>query len=109
MIWRLIRISSQYQSRYLTPSLTWLRHSSSGLRASNPSIANVLALPSSTKEGLHHEITAIGSVRTVRKQKHRAFVEIGDGSTVHTLQAILEPSQAEGYALDSHARFFPSD
>ena len=87
----------------------WSRHASSGLRASNPSIADMLALPPSTKENSHQQVTAVGSVRTVRKQKNRAFVEIGDGSTIHTLQAILEPSQAEGYALNYLAQSFVFD
>lgn len=87
----------------------WLRQSSSALRASNRNIARVLALTPSATDNLHHQVTAIGSVRTVRKQKHRAFVEIGDGSTVHTLQAILEPPQAEGYALHHRAHSFTFD
>ena len=38
----------------------------------------------------------IGTVRTIRNQKRRSFVEIGDGSTSRSLQALLEPHQAEG-------------
>lgn len=38
----------------------------------------------------------IGTVRTIRNQKRRSFVEIGDGSTSRSLQALLEPHQAKG-------------
>ena len=67
---------------------------------SNPSIATLLATP---PRGDAHTITAVGSVRTIRNQKQRSFVELGDGSTVHSLQALLEPAQAEG-SVDSMAR-----
>ena len=105
MIWRSIRLLS-HLSGCTIPSRMWLRHSSSALRASNRSIATVLAIAPSAAD---NQVTAFGSVRTVRKQKHRAFVEVGDGSTVHTLQAILEPPQAEGYVLLHHAHSFASD
>lgn len=83
----------------------WLRHSSSALRVSNRSIADLLAIAPSIAD---NQVTAFGSVRTVRKQKHHAFVEVGDGSTIHTLQAILEPPQAEGYVLLHHTRSLTS-
>lgn len=38
----------------------------------------------------------VGFVRTIRNQKLRSFVEVGDGSTVYPLQAVLEPLQAKG-------------
>lgn len=41
-------------------------------------------------------IEVVGAVRTIRKQKHHAFLEVGDGSSVHSLQAVLKPDQAEG-------------
>lgn len=44
-----------------------------------------------------------GSVRTIRNQKHRSFLELGDGSTTQTLQALLEPTQADGYVLTSQS------
>lgn len=59
----------------------------------HPSIATILATPPTA----HGEIiTAVGSVRTIRNQKQRSFVEIGDGSTVHPVQALLRPAQAQG-------------
>ena len=62
----------------------------------SPSIATILASP---PKGDAETITAVGSVRTVRNQKQRSFVEIGDGSTVHSLQALLQPAQAERYVF----------
>jgi asparaginyl-tRNA synthetase len=38
-----------------------------------------------------------GFVRSVRKQKHFAFAEITDGSTIQSLQAVLTPDQASRY------------
>jgi len=32
----------------------------------------------------------------VRKQKRVAFAAVGDGSSLHTIQAVLTPEQAEG-------------
>ncbi|KAI4204707.1 MAG: hypothetical protein LQ350_001022 [Teloschistes chrysophthalmus] len=60
-----------------------------------PNISSALALRT------HHDeqntaIEVAGSVRTVRKQKSRAFLSIGDGSTVDVLQAVLHPDQAQG-------------
>ncbi|KAJ5094441.1 hypothetical protein N7456_010302 [Penicillium angulare] len=40
------------------------------------------------------EVKVNGFIRSVRKQKHRAFAEISDGSTIEPLQAILNPEQA---------------
>ncbi|PWO25984.1 AsnS, Aspartyl asparaginyl-tRNA synthetase, partial [Pyrenophora tritici-repentis] len=55
-------------------------------------------LPSSSpKSPLDGEtLTINGYVRTVRKQKRIAFAAIGDGSTLQTVQAVLDPSLAEG-------------
>ncbi|KAI4086553.1 MAG: hypothetical protein LQ344_007456 [Seirophora lacunosa] len=41
-------------------------------------------------------IQVSGSVRTIRKQKRHAFLEIGDGSTIHSLQVVLSPDQVQG-------------
>ena len=68
------------------------RRLSSKISAS-PTIASILATPPAGDGGT---ITVVGSVRTIRNQKHWSFVEIGDGSTVHPLQALLQPSQAQG-------------
>jgi asparaginyl-tRNA synthetase len=63
---------------------------------SNPSIASLLARPPRGEEKQSERITVTGFIRTVRHQKLRSFVEIGDGSTVESLQAVLEPGQAKG-------------
>lgn len=75
-----------------------LRHAST-LSSRDQSIAATLAtVPNATSDS-SDPIRVTGSVRTVRKQKRRCFVELGDGSTARTLQAILEPHQAEGYVM----------
>ncbi|RPA72849.1 hypothetical protein BJ508DRAFT_59068 [Ascobolus immersus RN42] len=40
-------------------------------------------------------ITVEGWVRSVRKMKNVGFASIGDGSTIHGLQVVLEPSEAK--------------
>ena len=71
------------------------RRSISTLSSKDESIAAILAKePSET--GPVVPILVTGSVRTVRKQKRHCFLEIGDGSTSRTLQAVLEPQLAEG-------------
>ena len=69
----------------------------------SPSIATILAFPPDLEE---HEIRATGAIRTIRNQKQRSFIELGDGSTTQSLQAVLEPAQAKGCVslsgLDSH-------
>ncbi|KAJ6020663.1 hypothetical protein N7540_006167 [Penicillium herquei] len=42
----------------------------------------------------NQEIKVNGFIKSVRKQKRRAFAEISDGSTIEPLQAILTPEQA---------------
>jgi asparaginyl-tRNA synthetase len=44
----------------------------------------------------HQPLTIHGYIRSVRKQKRIAFAAIGDGSTLHTVQAVLAPQLAEG-------------
>ncbi|SLM33553.1 asparaginyl-trna synthetase [Lasallia pustulata] len=58
--------------------------------------SSILALPPVTEGHEPLDITVLASVRTVRNQKKRSFVELGDGSTIHSLQAVLEPSQCRG-------------
>ncbi|KAL8821587.1 MAG: hypothetical protein Q9191_007276, partial [Dirinaria sp. TL-2023a] len=70
------------------------RHAST-LSSSDESIAAILAKEPGTTTGSNN-VRVTGSVRTIRKQKHRCFLEIGDGSTSRPLQAILEPQHAEG-------------
>ena len=43
------------------------------------------------------EVQITGHIRTVRSQKKRAFVSLGDGTTTRSLQALLDPPQAAGY------------
>lgn len=59
------------------------------------SIASILALPTGPDQPAK-SIEVIGHVRTVRNQKRHAFVELGDGTTTASLQALLEPAQATG-------------
>lgn len=94
MLWRPYRISQFLSKRAIPNQLAAARlRPSSTLRISNPSIATILASPPALDE---HIVKATGSVRTIRNQKHRSFVELGDGSTTQSLQAVLEPAQAEG-------------
>lgn len=58
-----------------------------------PNIATILATP--PRNG-GHTVTVEGSIRTVRNQKQRSFVELGDGSTAYPLQAVLDPQLADG-------------
>jgi len=60
----------------------------------NQSIASILALPTLDEDQTPRKLVVTGHVRTVRNQKRHSFVEIGDGSTIHSLQALLNPSQA---------------
>lgn len=77
----------------------WRRNNASTTNLRLPNIHSALALRTRHDQ----QTTAIevaGSVRSVRKQKSRAFLAIGDGSTVHVLQAVLHPDQAQGYDAD---------
>ena len=60
----------------------------------SPNVATILATPP-RHDG--QTITVEGSIRTIRSQKQRSFVELGDGSTVLSLQAVLDPQLAEGH------------
>ena len=68
-----------------------------GQSLSNPSIASVLALRPDPNGLQRTQVTVAGFVRTIRNQKQRSFVELGDGSTVYALQAVVPPSHAKGY------------
>lgn len=70
--------------------------SSHALHFPNPTIASILARPRLGDDQEYQRITVAASVRTVRNQKLRSFVELGDGSTVESLQAVLEPHHAKG-------------
>ena len=58
--------------------------------AANVSVAKLLATPADEAE---HEVN--GFIRSIRKQKTRAFASIGDGSSLEPLQAMLTPEQAQ--------------
>lgn len=66
------------------------------LRVANPNIASLLARPQLSNDQEGQRVVVTGFVRTVRNQKLRSFVEIGDGSAAKSLQAVLEPHQAKG-------------
>ena len=97
MQWQLLRFPLNVRISFaLTRSLQpWGVQYLSQNALNPPNIATLLATPPIADAPT---ITAVGSVRTIRNQKLRSFVEIGDGSTVHTLQALLQPNHAEGYA-----------
>lgn len=63
-------------------------------------IASLLARsPASASLGVEQSggtIRINGFVRTVRKQKRVAFAAVGDGSSLESLQVVLNPEQAEG-------------
>lgn len=61
--------------------------------SASSNIATILATP--PRNG-GHAITVEGSIRTIRNQKQRSFVELGDGSTAYPIQAVLDPQLAEG-------------
>ncbi|KAI4225109.1 MAG: hypothetical protein L6R36_004166 [Xanthoria steineri] len=71
-----------------------------------PSIASALASPPSD-DGENVTIQVFGTVRTIRKQKQRAFLQLGDGSTVHHLQALLNPDHAQGYDSQNRLKNYP--
>lgn len=80
-------------TRVVQPAREWRLYSSQVTATARPNIATIVA---TRPKGDGEVITAVGSVRTIRNQKQRSFVEIGDGSTVHPLQALLQPAQAQG-------------
>ena len=86
-----------------TPKLTFAcRYKSSAsaadlpasARHDQPSIAAILdGAENAHRDG--KDVTVAGNVRTIRNQRHRSFLKLGDGSTIHELQAILDPSQSQ--------------
>ncbi len=97
MVWRLPRLS-YHETRRRIPIPDTLRPQRyiSTLSSRDENIASILA-QEPPAAGPVDTILVTGTVRTVRKQKRRSFLEIGDGSTSRPLQAVLEPHQAEGY------------
>ncbi|KAL8949370.1 MAG: hypothetical protein Q9222_004520 [Ikaeria aurantiellina] len=75
-----------------------IQHSSTNVHL--PTVASALRLRTGDdRDDIH--IDVVGSVRTIRRQKQRTFVEIGDGSTVQSLQAVLNPKDAQGLSTGS--------
>ena len=77
-----------------------------GPSLSNPSVASVLALRPDSNGPQRTQVTVAGFVRTIRNQKQRSFVELGDGSTIYALQAVVPPSHAKGYVFFVSCFFF---
>ena len=103
MIWRSIRSSHFLPATcpgnlFIPPCRRWLSNKSSPSAYQN--IATILDFRPSTEQQESQPIVVTGHVRTVRNQKARSFVEIGDGSSIHSLQAIVAPWQAVGYDFD---------
>ena len=96
MIWRLTRLSQRTAKSPLQRArLRGQLRRSSGINISNSNIATILFTPPG-REG--ESITAVGSVRTVRKQSNITFVELDDGSTADSLKALIFKKElAEGY------------
>lgn len=94
-IWRCTRLlpRSSKLSTARPPTHVQVRPLSTCPTAS-PNIATVLATP--PQHG-GRTITVEGSIRTIRNQKQRSFVELGDGSTAYPLQAVLDPQLADGH------------
>lgn len=55
--------------------------------------------PPVNPEILGKDITLQGSIRSVRKHKRFAFAELSNGSSIHTIQALLTPAQAAEYVF----------
>lgn len=94
-IWRCNRLPPLSSRPAITLRLTHVQiRLLSAFPTACPNVATILATP--PRHGCH-AITVEGSIRTIRNQKQRSFVELGDGSTVYTLQAVLDSQLAEGH------------
>lgn len=94
-IWRRIGLSPPSSGPAITfpPNHVHMRRLSA-IPTAGPNVATILATPPRLGG---HAITIEGSIRTIRNQKQRSFVELGDGSTAYSLQAVLDPRLAEGH------------
>ncbi|KAL8794146.1 MAG: hypothetical protein Q9195_003331 [Heterodermia aff. obscurata] len=90
---RLPRCLSQSRSPHHTARTA--SHNANATLTPDQDIATILNRKPD-QHGTLQPTRVIGTVRTIRNQKRRSFVEIGDGSTSRSLQALLEPHQAEG-------------
>ncbi|MCJ1421877.1 asparaginyl-tRNA synthetase [Xylographa parallela] len=93
MIWRIPRQSYRRPAPLPVGLPSSVRALSSSL-ISNLNVASILALPPLSDDQSPRTIVVTGHVRTIRNQKRHSFVEIGDGSTIRSLQALLDPAQA---------------
>jgi hypothetical protein len=89
-----------------SPACSWSKFSRrfySG-EGSPSSITSLLYPPNQSSSGgtLHTPITVQGFVRSIRRQKNIAFVALGDGTTLNSLQVVLSPELANGYVFDLH-------
>jgi hypothetical protein len=76
-------------------SMIGLRAGRRCLSTATPRTVKSLLFPASPlDEG--HVCSVNGWVRSVRTQKHVAFVALGDGTTLKPLQVVLQPAQADG-------------
>ena len=93
-IWRRTRLlpRSSRLANPLPPTHFHMRLLSTCPTAS-PNVATILA---TSPQHAGHTVTVEGSIRTIRNQKQRSFVELGDGSTAYSLQAVLDPQLADG-------------
>lgn len=91
----------------MRPSLLQLRPAASALRraaakrcSSTLAPRSIAALLKRSAEGTAgaeiQSLTLNGFVRSVRKQKRVAFAAVGDGSSLQTVQVVLNPEQASG-------------
>ncbi|KAL8980493.1 MAG: hypothetical protein Q9205_004435 [Flavoplaca limonia] len=97
MSWR----SSCFPRRLQPNKSIWRALSTTRLHP--PNIASALALrPSDDRENVTIQVS--GTVRTIRKQKQRAFLQLGDGSTVHNLQAVLDPGHTQGLSTGAFVK-----
>ena len=94
MRWTLTRLPGFWNpsARYSVPRAYRLQ---STLTFNDHNIATILSKDPQEASTLQ-STRVVGTIRTIRNQKRHSFVEIGDGSTPRSLQALLEPHQAEG-------------
>ncbi|KAK2609618.1 hypothetical protein N8I77_003112 [Diaporthe amygdali] len=92
--------STRIGASFLPISLLTRRYATSGNVASR-SIARLL--DEKPQEEVR-DVVVNGFIRSVRSQKSRAFVALGDGSSLASLQAVVPTDQAEGLAVGAAIR-----
>jgi len=88
------KLQSRYHSRYQSRYHSRYHSSVSGSPSPSPSLSVAKLLATPADDG---EREVFGFVRSIRKQKTRAFASIGDGTSLEPLQAMLTPAQAQRY------------